>query len=35
VEMPTHWAKSRTLSQPIVYQKGDATFWRQLLQKGE
>jgi hypothetical protein len=34
-ERPTHWAKSRTIAQPIVYQKGDATLWRQLLNKGE
>lgn len=33
-EMPTHWAKSRTIAQPIVYQKGDATLWRQLFNKG-
>jgi hypothetical protein len=32
-ERPTHWAKSRTLSEPIVYEKGDAKFWKLLLNK--
>lgn len=31
-EMPTHWAKSRKLSQPIPYADGDASLWQQLLQ---
>ena len=33
-ERPTHWAKSRTLSSPIIYQDGDAELWKQLLKKG-
>lgn len=33
VERPTHWAKSRTLASPIVYAKGDASLWQQLLNK--
>jgi hypothetical protein len=32
-ELPTHWAKSRLLSEPIPYAKGDATLWRQLFEK--
>lgn len=32
-ERPTHWAKSRSLSKSIVYEKGDATFWQLLLNK--
>lgn len=31
VEMPTHWAKSRSLSSPIVYDRGSAELWNQLL----
>ena len=31
--MPYHWAKSRTLVEPIAYPKGDSTFWQQLLGK--
>jgi hypothetical protein len=31
--MPTHWAKSRTLTQPIPFPKGDTTFFRQLFHK--
>lgn len=34
-ELPSYWAKSRTLSEPIVYQKGSALLWQQLLEKGE
>ena len=30
-EMPHYWAKSRTLSESILYAKGDDTFWLQLL----
>lgn len=30
-EMPHYWAKSRSLEDPIVYTKGDDTFWKQLL----
>jgi hypothetical protein len=30
-EMPTHWAKSRLLSEPIPYAKGDVALWRQLF----
>lgn len=33
VEMPTHWAKSRTLSRQIVYEKGSAELWNQLLER--
>lgn len=33
-EMPTYWAKSRTLSEPIVYDRGSAELWNQLIQKG-
>lgn len=32
-ERPTHMAKSRSLSSTIVYEKGDAELWRQLLNK--
>lgn len=32
VEMPTHWAKSRTLSRQIIYPKGSADLWAQLLE---
>jgi hypothetical protein len=31
VEMPTHLAKSRSLSSPIVYERGSFDLWRQLL----
>lgn len=30
-ERPTHWAKSRKLSETIAYPKGDATLWHQLF----
>lgn len=33
-EMPTWWAKSRSLSDSIVYTDGDAELWNQLLKKG-
>ena len=32
-ELPTHWAKSRLLSEPIPYAMGDANLWRQLFEK--
>lgn len=32
-EMPWCWAKSRSLSDPIPYTKGDAELWHQLLGK--
>jgi hypothetical protein len=32
-EMPQYWAKSRLLSEPIVYEKGSALLWQQLLNK--
>ena len=31
VEMPTHWAKSRSLSEPIPYLHGDDTLWTTLF----
>lgn len=31
VELPTWWAKSRSLSNPIPYENGSAEFWKQLL----
>ena len=31
VELPTHWAKSRTLAEPIVYRKGSFDVWTQLF----
>jgi hypothetical protein len=34
-ELPTHWAKSRTLADHIVYQQGQPELWRQLFNKGE
>lgn len=34
-ERPTWWAKSRTLSQEIPYEKGSAELWRQLLNRSE
>ena len=33
-ELPTHWAKSRTLSSPIVYERGSCDLWNLLLEKG-
>lgn len=30
-ELPTHWAKSRKLRDPIVYHEGDASVWRSLF----
>lgn len=33
-EMPTHWAKSRSLADPIVYEDNSAELWNQLLKKG-
>jgi len=30
-EMPTHLAKSRSLSDPIVYERGSCDLWRKLL----
>ena len=33
VEMPTHWAKSRTLSQQLVYIKGSAELWSRLIER--
>ena len=32
-ELPSHWAKSRTLAEPFEYVKGDAELWRRLLNK--
>lgn len=32
-EMPTHWAKSRRLSQAIPYSDGSAELWNQLLNR--
>lgn len=34
-EMPSYWAKSRFLSKPIVYEKGSAELWKQLLERSE
>lgn len=34
VEMPTHMAKSRLLSDPIPYERGNAELWNQLFKKG-
>jgi hypothetical protein len=34
-EMPTHWAKSRSLSEPIVYADGSPELWVKLFSKGE
>lgn len=33
-EMPTHWAKSRCLADPIVYQRGSSELWQKLFKKG-
>ncbi len=33
VEMPTHWAKSRSLSDQIVYERGNTELWKQLFAK--
>lgn len=33
VELPTWWAKSRKLADPIPYQQGDAEVWRQMFSK--
>jgi hypothetical protein len=30
-EMPTHWAKTRRLSDPIVYEKGSTQLWEELF----
>lgn len=35
VEMPTHWAKSRSLSETIVYTQGSADLWTALLERIE
>jgi hypothetical protein len=35
VEMPTHWAKSRSLDSPIPYSRGSAELWERLFKKGE
>lgn len=32
-EMPTHWAKSRFLADPISYEKGSAEVWNQLINR--
>lgn len=29
-EMPTHWAKSRSLADPIYYEKGSSHLWKSL-----
>lgn len=34
-ELPSHLAKSRTLSEPIPYEQGSAELWRQMLETGE
>jgi hypothetical protein len=34
-ELPSHLAKSRTLEDPIPYEKGSAELWRQLLGTGD
>lgn len=31
IEMPTHWAKSRTLDEAFEYHRGDAELWRLLF----
>jgi hypothetical protein len=31
VERPTHMAKSRSLSDPIVYERGSAELWQKLF----
>lgn len=33
VEMPTHLAKSRSLSSPIPYDRGSAELWQQILKR--
>ena len=33
-EMPTHWAKSRMLSEQVPYAKGDDTIWTQIFGEG-
>jgi hypothetical protein len=35
VELPTHWAKTRTISDPLPYTRGSAALWEQLFKKGE
>lgn len=32
VEMPTHWAKSRSLAEPIEYEKDSPELWNQLFE---
>jgi len=34
-EFPTHVAKSRSLAEPIPYEKGSTEFWNQLFNEGE
>jgi len=34
-EMPSWWAKSRKLSDPIPYERGSAALWDQLFAKGQ
>jgi len=33
-EMPSHWAKSRSLKNVIAYDKGDPELWKQVFKKG-
>jgi hypothetical protein len=35
VELPTHWAKTRTISDPLPYTRGSAALWEQLFKKGD
>ena len=35
VELPTHWAKSRVLTEAIPYGLGEHTLWQQLFQEGQ
>lgn len=34
-ERPTYWAKSRSLSEPVPYEKDSSEIWQQLFSKGE
>ncbi len=33
-ELPSHWAKSRSISEPVVYKKHDPEIWKLLFAKG-
>lgn len=34
-ELPSHWAKSRSISEPVIYKKDDPEIWKLLFNKGD